>query len=436
MEYMFANCLTITSINISFFELNKKNNLNFLFFNCSNLNDINLPLLVNNNLRNIYNMFKGCIKLASSKIKEIKFKQIKLNDICIIGLWYGHNYGSMLTYYALHEVVQNLGYSVLMINNPLGYYKRNFSNKYPKDMVESFYRISQQKNLKHLHEFNKECKSYLIGSDQLWNIYLSRPYKQFYFLGFANQFTKKLSYGTSFGKEYKGTEAEKNITKFNLKRFDAISVRDELSAKTIKKIFGISNVVQVCDPTLLLDSTNYIKLFNNLNINKSEDYFLAYILDPTPEIRSRLEQLSVDRNITVIILLGYSLTRREQNKKLLSLSGKGNIIYKYDINIKEWLYFYYNSKSVFTDSYHGTIFSIIFRKPFITLKNKKRGGERFISLLKPLKLINRLFETVDCINKRYDLYDKINYNLPIKRLSKIKENSFNWLKNQLDNYVK
>lgn len=61
----------------------------------------------------------------------------------------------------------------------------------------------------------------------------------------------------------------------------------------------------------------------------------------------------------------------------------------------------------------------------------KRGGERFLSLLKPLRLIYRLFETPDCINKNNSLFDNINYTIPIKQLSKIKENSYNWLKNEL-----
>ena len=194
-------------------------------------------------------------------------------------------------------------------------------------------------------------------------------------------------------------------------------------------------MTQVCDPSLLLDYHHYLKLINEVNINKSDEYFLAYILDPNPEIIHRLEKLSLDRNIKVIVLLGLSTPRKKKRKEHLFLSGKGNIEIKINVDIKEWLYFYYNAKNVFTDSYHGTIFSILFRKSFVTLKNKKRGGERFISLLKPLKLLQRLFETVECINK-YDLYDKINYSIPFKKLNKIKGDSFYWLKNKLESIIK
>ena len=247
-----------------------------------------------------------------------------------------------------------------------------------------------------------ECKSFLIGSDQLWNINLSRSLKQFYFLGFTDNDTKKLSYSTSFGGKYKGTEQEKNLTKLNLERFDGISVRDELSVNILKEIFGIDNVAQVCDPTFLLDFSDYLKLINKVDINYTDEFVLAYILDPNHEIINRLEQLSFDMNIKVLILLDFFSAEKNQNKTRLFLSGKGNIEIKIKIDIKEWLFFYYKSKSVFTDSYHGTIFSIIFRKPFIALKNKIRGGEIFKSLLRPLNLMHRLFETADCI-KKYDL---------------------------------
>ncbi len=135
--------------------------------------------------------------------------------------------------------------------------------------------------------------------------------------------------------------------------------------------------------------------------------------------------------IKVIILLDFLPDTWEDNKRELSLSGNGNLEIKNIVNINEWLWFFNNSNAVFTDSYHGTIFSIIFKKPFITLVNKKRGDERFYSLLKPLKLMHRLFKTPDCITKHYFLLKNINYTIHLKLLSTIKNDSFNWLKTKL-----
>ena len=432
MSHMFNGCLSLTSINIEFFELNNVNDLNNIFDNCSNLKYVKLPYLNGTYMKKIYNIFKGYPKLFPLELTIIEYKQLKTNDICIIGLWYGSNYGSMLTYYALHEVVKEMGYSILMINDPLEPDNIFYHKTHPKALVSSFYNISKKKKLNNLYEFNNECKCFLVGSDQIWNIDLSRALKQFYFLGFVDDQTKKISYGTSFGKEYQGTEEEKGVTKYNLERFDAISVRDELSINIVNTIFGLKNVAQVCDPTLLLDSTSYIKLVNNSKLVYSGEYILAYILDPNPEIGYRLEQVSIERNIKVIIILDHLPTKFEVNRKKLSLSEKGKVEIADIFYIEDWLWFFCNSKNIITDSFHGTIFSIIFRKPFITIKNEKRGGERFSSLLKPLNLNDRLFNTPDCINNRYDLYDNINYKSAEKYLNKIITESLKWLKKNLE----
>ena len=95
------------------------------------------------------------------------------------------------------------------------------------------------------------------------------------------------------------------------------------------------------------------------------------------------------------------------------------------------MWYFKHAKSVFTDSFHGTIFSIIFKRPFITLKNEKRGAKRFISLLEPIDLINRLFNTEKCITENSYLLDKCEYDIPYKKLEKIKKQSYHWLENAL-----
>ena len=259
IEYMFSGCSSLKSLDLENFNMNKIENLNFMFANCSHLNSIKLPYLNEIQVTNINNMFIGCNSLSSKNIFFSKSGIINnINDICIIGLWYGSNYGSMLTYYALHQVIKKMNYSILMINNPLEPDNIIYNKFHPKSMTNSLYKVSKKKKLDQLSEFNKECRLFLVGSDQLWNIHLSRSTKQFYFLGFADNYNKKLSYGTSFGRKYDGNEEEKKITKANLERFDAISVRDELSLNISKEIFGLKNVAQVCDPTLLCDFSDYI----------------------------------------------------------------------------------------------------------------------------------------------------------------------------------
>lgn len=421
MKYMFTGCSNLTSININFFETKNIKDINNMFENCTNLKILKLPDNITERITNKKEFFKGCYNL---------FK--KNYDICMLGSWFATNYGSLATNYALHQTVKNMGYSILMIDSPI---KRKSKITYgkcePITIGKSLYNISQKKPFNQLYEFNDICQSFLVGSDVLWKPYVSRPYKQFFFLDFVNNDKKKISYATSFGGPYNGNDDEKSITKQNLQRFDLISVRDKLSLNITKNIFDIKNVIQVCDPTFICNYSEYEKLINKSKVMQKNEYILAYILDPTKEIGYRLEKLSVDKNITVIILLKERQKVWKKEKKKLNLKGNGKIIVKDMVDLNDFMWYYNHSKAIFTDSFHGTVFSIIFRKPFITLRNVKRGGERFSSLLIPINLDYRLFETPDCINERYDLYDSINYDIPYQKLNQIKNFSYNWLRNAL-----
>ena len=472
ISYMFSNCSSLRSIGLSYIDSSNIKNMDGLFYNCSSLRSIDLTLLKTSNtlsmnymfaecssllkintgsssftnLREAKYMFRNCFKLTSIDLSFITSDKINkegifygcksLNkikyDFCIIGYWFGTNYGSLATYYALHQVVKNMGYSVLMIDNPLSNLAHSNSNKCnPKTIGKALYNISKLKPLDRVYEFNDECNGFLLGSDQLWKPFLSRPFKQFFFLDFVYNNKKKVAYATSFGAPYYGTDEEKRISKKNLKRFDSISVRDQLSLNITKKIFGLKNVSQVCDPIFICDFSEYEKLINKSKINQTTQYILAYVLDPSIEKGHRLEKLSIDKNISVIIILDENQANWEKNKEKLHLKGKGNVKVKEMVDLNDFLWYFKNSKAVFTDSFHGTIFSIIFKKPFVTLRNIARGGERFYSLLNPLNLRSRLFDNVNCINNNYNLYDKIDYEIPYLKLKTIKRDSYNWLRNAL-----
>ena len=356
----------------------------------------------------------------------------KKYDFGIVGLWFGRNYGSIVTYYALHQTVVKMGYSVVMIENPLKPdHEMILDKSHPYHIAKAFYNVSERKRLNRMYELNQECRGFIVGSDQLWNVGLSRPYKQMYYLGFADDSVKKISYGTSFGKDYKGTDEERKVSSANLRRFDGVSVRDKLSLDICKNTFGVENAVEVCDPTFLCDREDYDKLSDMADVEEKEKYILAYVLDPNTEIGERLEQLSVDKNKKVIVLLDEFPKNWEVNKDRLGLTGRGNVEVKKDVDLCEWIWYYQNAESVFTDSFHGTVFSIIFKKPFVTLMNVKRGAERFLSLLEPIGLSYRLFETVDCIGQ-YDLLESCDYDTAYEKLDKIKKDSYHWLKEVLD----
>ena len=373
----------------------------------------------------LFNMMK-----TQSIDKAAEYALNRKFDIGIIGLWYGRNYGSMATYYALHTVLKDMGFSVLMIENclrPDG--NREMEPSSPRLVAERFYDVSAKYSVRDLNKLNAHCDTFIVGSDQLWNVYLSRPYGQTYYLGFADDSKKKIAYGTSFGIPYCGSSEERLISGYNLRRFDHVSVRDKLSQDSCKDLFGV-DAQQVCDPTFLCPIEAYNSLANQSQLTKTQDYILAYILDPTPEIISTLNHISQDTHVDIFVVMDEDPAVRQRNlEKFGLLQGRVKVLPT--VTLYEWLWYYQNASAVITDSFHGTIFSIIFQKSFLTLTNKRRGAERFVSLLEPLGLRERLFEQPEKLFAQRELLGSLDYTKANEALAEIRSQSLQWLKNAI-----
>lgn len=374
-----------------------------------------------------YGMVKG-----QSFAKSVDYALKRRFDVGIIGLWYGRNYGSMATYYALHQVLTNkFNLSVLMIENPLAPDNQAVTKTSPKKLAQEIYDVSLKYPLGEMEKLNAHCDSFIVGSDQLWNVHLSRPYKQMYYLGFAGENVKKIAYGTSFGIEYTGTEEERMISSHNLRRFDHVSVRDKMSLDTATNLFGVKNVVEVCDPTFLCPVEEYEKLVQKSDAEEKDEYILAYVLDPNERIGKELVKISEEQGCKVIILLNESPSVWEGNVEALKLDNSANVEIKKEVTLHDWLWYYKNAKAVFTDSFHGTIFSLIYNKPFMTLTNRKRGAARFVSLLTPLNLTDRLYNGIEELSEHTDTLTELDYTNVNIKLGEIRERSMKWLENAL-----
>lgn len=318
---------------------------------------------------------------------------MKKFDIGIYGLWYGHNYGSIMTYYALSRALQSRGYSCAMIDNPLNTdleidsLRRSHPLRFAKDHydIAPFYRLNEMNRL------NEMFDSFLIGSDQMWNYSLSAPYQQSYFLDFVNDDKRKFSYAVSFGKDsYDGPADEIERIKKNLARFTDISVRDDFSKDILSRTFGIDSNV-VADPVFLCSVEDYNELIKEIrDFQISGEYIFAYILDPNIVIGDNLSRIADEMNIKIVVCFNES-GDKTKFKEELGLHSE-NVICMDDPTAQEWLYLFKNSKFVLTDSYHGACFSIIFNKPFIVKKNIRRGGKRFDHLLKMFDLKDNMID--------------------------------------------
>lgn len=361
--------------------------------------------------------------------KAFNYARTDKYDVGIVGLWYGRNYGSMLTYFALHHVLEEMGLSVLMIpgENYFPLTKKNFRGHLDL-LADEFYHVSPLNPKKNGRELNGCCDAFIVGSDQIWNVLISRGNPTSYFLDFVNQSNKKISYATSAGERYEGTEEERHITSHNLQRFDHVSVREERSVEICKEAFGVE-ATQTCDPTLLCEKSIYQNLANKGTREETEPFILSYTLDPNPEFGTMLEKLSAEKNCKVIVLLEEQPHAFGVYQNRLQLSPDSRVEVKKYVTVFQWLWYYEHAESVVTDSYHGTIFSIIFEKPFLTLINHSRSGSRFISLLTDLDLMPRLFEDLPTLKEKFSLLQSLDYTKVNQRKEKIASFSRNWLKN-------
>ena len=349
-------------------------------------------------------------------------------DIGVMGFWYGHNYGSILTYYALNKILTDMGNKVLMIEKPIN--RNDFeTNEHclSRKFARKHYNISEFLNFADLKDLNNLCHTFILGSDQVFNPGCYRPFKNSLFFDFAAPDKKKIAYGTSFGhSDLVLSILEKAKLKYFLSNFDAISVREQSGVNMLQKLG--TNGDKVLDPIFLCPTRYYENLISETNINVSGPYILNYILDPTPAKRNLILNVSSKLNKNTINILDGISVKYEHNKKVLNLEGTTPLL-----SLPEFLAYYKKADFVITDSFHGTVCAIIFRKPFITIANRQRGLTRFESLLNGLNLKNRLVYKIENAVDNDEILQEINYDEVYKILEHEKNKSYNWLCNALKN---
>ena len=365
------------------------------------------------------------------------------------------NYGGLLQNYALQRVMRDLGHNVYTLNKkPFDIYTCRWDviirwefKRYINKLFNIEYPFSQKEycNIKKncavfvednisttkLFRSNKKLKkiikehkfdAYVVGSDQVWRPCYS--YNIFNdFLAFCKEQTnvKRIAYATSFGVnewEFNKKETKKccNLAKL----FDAISVREESGIALCKDYLGV-NAIQVLDPTLLLEKEDYIKLVEKAKEPVSEGKLFCYVIDNNEQIEKCVKNIENELSL--------------KSFKVKAKNDKWTLKRREDINDhiipspNRWLRAFMDAEMVFTDSFHGCAFSIIFNKPFWVIGNKKRGNARFDSLLNLFNLENRRVDINDISN--IDLTLPINWDKVNSIKKEWQEKSINFLKENL-----
>lgn len=367
--------------------------------------------------------------------------------IAILTLSLHANYGGIIQNYALQEILKRYGHEVYtikiqgpektltlkdkMIKYPIRLFRKIIGRKDGVIFIEKKKKRDDEISLSHITEFINRYISFtpntyhsveelrelnesnfnaiIVGSDQVWRPSYLYPSLETFFLNFIdNKMIKKIAYAASFGTDNVEFNQQQIATSRQLiKKFDAISVR-ELSAIDIinnqYKWKPQAPVLQVLDPTMLLNKSEYEQLIQNRDEEIPVGDLFCYILDDNEEKRNIINQLSKDLQLTP-----YRVERKSND----FWDVAENKIYP---SIEQWLKGFQQAKYVFTDSFHGCVFSIIFNKPFLAIGNGTRGMSRFSSLFKIFDLENRL------IYKALDLdKEKIHYKFDWEEINKKKE---------------
>lgn len=353
-------------------------------------------------------------------------------DIGIIGLWYTMNYGAVLTSYALYAVIEKLGYKAVMLDIPPTYNpdEQQYRNvlEEGRRFIERYCQVSERYYLPAENsQLNKLCNTFLTGSDQLWRCFNGK-FKWnggFNFLDFVDDDKRKVAYATSFGEEiYTGDRLDKVQTESLLKRFDAISVREN-SGVHICESFGV-DAVTMPDPVFLCDTDVYDNVTCKEDI-EAVPYIFAYILQPTVYKQDVIRKIANKFQIKVI-------TVADKNPNYTAHPGVSEWTLDVTENVRtdEWLWYIKNAEYVLTDSYHGFCFSLIYQKKFLCF-SPRDGLTRFESLAEKIGLLERINFIGDFEKASLLLDESVNYTKVQTILAYEKDKAIAWLKNALAN---
>lgn len=355
------------------------------------------------------------------------------------------NYGAVLQAYALKTTLQKIGTNPLIIDRYAGYkslLQRLYFTFHPLLIINNFKWIRFSSFAKAnlipktdkyksddsiiSFEYKENLNAIIVGSDQVWRMEFSTIGYN-YFLDFiTNSNIKKISYAASFGKD-KWIEEElvTNHIKNLLQNFRSISVREKTGVSICSDIFKVK-AEHVLDPTLLLDRSDYELTLLKKYPHKTENSLVSYFLGNNQKALIYCNTFAKKNNLEYSDLYyTYPLNSLFSEP----IYGSKNYIH---ISVPRWLSEIRNSKFIITNSFHATVFAIIFGKQFIVVDHPDGGTTRINSLLNLLGLESRFIS--DISNISINLFNNpIDYNLVYSKLEVEKKKSLNFLVHSLFN---
>lgn len=345
-----------------------------------------------------------------------------------------YNYGAVLQCYALQEYLQSLGNDVSVIDYRNRHILEGYTSfcwgrilrKNPIILMRLFYRelslypyrkararvfdnfVKTKLNLVPVNTINTyPYDLILVGSDQVWNYHLTGGFDDYYWGNFEKpESTKLCSYAASMHDYWSKDEAL--LMSELLCNFDEISVREQTTAEQISELVRHKKIWQISDPTLLFDEKKWSSIATKPIIK--EPYLLIYEVDESDLSSVIANKISNEKKLKIIKL---TADISESSDRMVRASSPSDFVglFKY-------------ASYIVCSSFHGTIFSLQFKKNFYSIQGKGKNA-RVHTLLTSLNLLERF------VNKCPEVITDINYsNIELSNLSNSAKDFINYIGNE------
>lgn len=366
------------------------------------------------------------------------------------------NYGGILQAYALQRTIDDLGYLASVdLSDPLAgpslfrsmqrhVYQRaiklGMSNRWDTWLERQLVRREVSAPLSafvrehirgdRLYDRGGEIKGttanrysvFIVGSDQVWRQSYGNV-DSYLFQGLDPSFSR-FSYAASFGTDEPEAEIDPTALSHQTvlaSRFNGMSVREESAVAATSRLWNFPSVQHV-DPTLLISRDAYLAISEEGTRNREKTELMTYVLD-----QSQLAQEVVLWAETRVGASALNLVPREPSD-MRELRARRDYFRR--PSVQSWLAGFASTNFVVTDSFHGTVFSILNEVPFVSISNAGRGAARFESLLRVFGLEDRLVHSpADLLSVGSD--SKIDWSHVREVLENERSRSLFYLKEQL-----
>lgn len=326
-----------------------------------------------------------------------------MKPIGLVTCYFHHNYGSMLQAYATEMIMQQMGlpFQTIACKAPINYMQENkilyivkklliadwkmrlgkmkierakkdnpmfaknweIRNKAFDQFAETFFHVSPYcKNREELSKMAENYSAFLVGSDQLWRT--DSVEHGYYTLEWVPDHIRKIAYSTSIGvKEVPWFQVEKNKRFMN--RFDHIALREQSACDLVYKLTG-RKVPVVLDPTLLFTGDQWLRIQQQEPLTNGK-YIFCYLLGDNPSQREFIKRVKEKT--------GYKIVALQQLDDYIP-SDEGFADEAPYVGPREFLNYIRNAEYVFTDSFHCSVFSILYKKNFFTFSRFAEGAKQ------------------------------------------------------------